>query len=335
MTMAAVAPSSVSPATSAPAMIAGVVTSDGTTSIAMTTGSSARRTAGGWVTLATPIGWRIGALAAGVNRTGPFSTFVLGGRGRERAGALARLRDVLVGVVGAAHERAGRDVVEAERVRVALERGELVGMPVADDREVALGRAQVLADRDDLDVVIAQLPEHVDDLVVGLAEADHAAGLRHDLVAARRLRVAQHARRAQELRAAPCDRVEPRDDLDVVVEDVGALVDDLGERHLLAAEVGRQHLDLALGRLVADLADDADERGRAVVGEVVAVDARDDRVAKAHQRHRASDARGLERVVPGRLAGLDVAEAAAARAGVAEDHERRGPPLPALADVRA
>ena len=49
----------------------------------------------------------------------------------------------------------------------------------------------------------------------------------------------------------------------------------------------------------------------------------------------ARDACRLERVVPGRLAGLDVAEAAAPRAGVAEDHERRGAALPALADVRA
>ena len=92
---------------------------------------------------------------------------------------------------------------------------------------------------------------------------------------------------------------------------------------------------LQSGRLAADLADDADERARALVGEVVAVDARDDRVAQAHPRDLARDARGLERVVPRRLAGLDVAEAAAARARVAEDHERRGAALPALADVRA
>src|SRR5439155_15190624 len=61
----------------------------------------------------------------------------------QRADAGRVLRDVLVCVVGAAHERAGGDVVEAERVRGILERLELVGMPVADDREVALGRTQV------------------------------------------------------------------------------------------------------------------------------------------------------------------------------------------------
>src|SRR3954471_4626080 len=40
-----------------------------------------------------------------------------------------------------------------------------------------------------------------------------------------------------------------------------------------------------------------------------------------------------ERVVPGGLARLHVAEAAAARAGVAEDHEGGGSALPAVADV--
>src|SRR5205085_2156822 len=58
------------------------------------------------------------------------------------------------------------------------------------------------------------------------------------------------------------------------------------------------------------------------------------RVAKPHPGHATGDARRLERVVPGRFAGLDVAEPTAPGAGVAEDHERGGPPLPALADVR-
>src|ERR1700680_2236506 len=45
--------------------------------------------------------------------------------GRQRPDAVARLGDVLVGVVGGANERAGRDMVEAELVGGALERGEL------------------------------------------------------------------------------------------------------------------------------------------------------------------------------------------------------------------
>src|SRR4051812_26860720 len=247
----------------------------------------------------------------------------------------AGLRDVLVGVIAGAHERAGRHVLEAELVGRALERGELVRVPVAHDRQVALGRAQVLAHGEDLDAVLAQPAERVDHLLEALAEADHEARLRHDVVAAHLLGVGQHAQRARPRRATSRDAVEARRDLDVVVEDVGALGDDLGQRHLEALEVGREDLDLAVGRLAADLADDPDERAGALVGQVVAVDARDDRVPEAHLGHAARDARGLERVVPRRLAGLDVAEPAAPGARVAEDHEGRGAALPALADVRA
>src|SRR6201994_315088 len=253
----------------------------------------------------------------------------------ERADALAWLWHVLIGVVGGAHERPGGDVVEAELVGSRLERGELVGMPVAHDRQVALGGAQVLTDGEHADALLAQRGERLDELVVCLAETDHQTGLGHDLALTHLAGHPQDATRALELRAAARDRVQPRDDLDVVVEHVWALGDDLRERHLLALEVGREHLDLALGRLAPYLTDHADERGGALVGEIVAVDGGDHGVAQSHSRDRARDARGLERIVPRRLAGLDVAEAAAARARVAEDHERRGAALPALADVRA
>ena len=226
-------------------------------------------------------------------------------------------------------------MLEAERVGGGLERGELLRLPVAHDRQVALGRPQVLADGEHLHALLAQLAEGVDHLLVRLAEADHQAGLGRDLAFTHLQRVAQDAQRALPARAAAGDRVQPRRDLDVVVEDVRALGDHLRQRHLLAAEVGRQALDLAPRRLHADRADHADPRLGAVVGQVVAVDARHHRVAEAHLRHRAGDAQRLERVVEGRLAGLDVAEAAAARAGVAEDHEGRRAALPAVADVRA
>ncbi len=108
--------------------------------------------------------------------------------------------------------------------------------------------------------MLAQQTERLDHLLVRLAEPDHQPRLRRQLIAAELLRVREHARGAQELRAAPRNRVEPRNDLDVVVEDVGALGDDACERHLLPLKVGRQHLDLAARGLAADLADHADER---------------------------------------------------------------------------
>src|ERR1700746_973954 len=58
-------------------------------------------------------------------------------------------------------------------------------------------------------------------------------------------------------------------------------------------------------------------------------------VSQPHPRDAAGDASRLERIIPGRLARLDVAEPAPARARVAEDHERRGAALPALNDVGA
>jgi hypothetical protein len=63
------------------------------------------------------------------------------GRGGQRPDAGPVLLDVRVGVVAGAHEWAGGDVVEAELVGGLLEGLELVRVPVADDREVALGRA--------------------------------------------------------------------------------------------------------------------------------------------------------------------------------------------------
>ena len=92
---------------------------------------------------------------------------------------------------------------------------------------------------------------------------------------------------------------------------------------------------MQLGRQHPDRADHADEGARPVVGQVVAVDRGDDGVAQPHRLHLVGDAQRLQRVVPGRLAGLHVAEAAAPGADVAEDHEGRRAALPALADVRA
>ena len=96
-------------------------------------------------------------------------------------------------------------MLEAELVRGPLELGELVRMPVADDRQMVLGGAQVLADRQHLDVVLTQPAERVDHLVEGLAEADHQPGLGDDLVPAHLLGGAQDAARALEGGAAACD----------------------------------------------------------------------------------------------------------------------------------
>ena len=116
--------------------------------------------------------------------------------------------------------------------------------------------------------MVAQDLEGLEQLFLRLSEAGHQPGLGHHLVAAHLLGVAEHPARAEELRPAARERVEPRDGLHVVVEHVGTLGDHAGERHLLAAEVRGEHLDLAVRRHAPDRADHAYEGGGAEVGQV-------------------------------------------------------------------
>ena len=88
-------------------------------------------------------------------------------------------------------------------------------------------------------------------------------------------------------------------------------------------------------RVLADGADGVGEMLRAAVGEIVAVDRGDDDVREAELGGRFADVRGFARIERAGQSGLDVAEGAGARAGVAHDHEGGVLLLPALADVGA
>src|SRR4051812_39253438 len=98
----------------------------------------------------------------GVGRRGCSALTSLCGRG-QRADSRTVLLYVLVSVVAGAHERSRGDVLEAQVVCRTLERGELLGRPVAHDREVALGRPQVLADGEDRHARLAQPAEGLDE----------------------------------------------------------------------------------------------------------------------------------------------------------------------------
>ena len=204
-------------------------------------------------------------------------------------------------------------------------------------------RLQVLADRDDVDAVLAQVAHRLDDLVVGLAHARDDPRLRQqrpaigvlggpDLTCA-----AKQRERALVVALDPYLRLDPPARLDVVVEDVGPGLEHGAKRALLVAEeVGRQHLDRRLGQLAAERDDRAGPVPGAAVLEVVAIDRGDDDVAQPHARRGSRDLAGLERVE--RVAALareHRAVAAGARAGVAHDLERGRAAPEALADVRA
>ena len=117
--------------------------------------------------------------------------------------------------------------------------------------------------------------------------------------------------------------------------------DDLVERGsalrrvVAVAEVARQHLDADVGGARPDLADGLGHQPRALVVEVVAGDHRHDGEAQAEVLDRLGDAPRLVDVVALGLAGLDLAEPAAAGAVLAADQERRLAHLPALVDVGA
>ena len=133
---------------------------------------------------AGPVGRDAGRAAGGVSRRARRDDPALGVERRLPPGRLQLgARDLVAGVVARADERAGFDVLEAERERLDLHLGELVGVVVALERQVLERRAQVLADRQDVDVDLAQRLERLGQLVARLAEPDHQARLGVDRVA--------------------------------------------------------------------------------------------------------------------------------------------------------
>ncbi len=199
-------------------------------------------------------------------------------------------------------------------------------------------RLEVLADRDDVDAVFAQVAQRLHHLVVRLPEADDDSGLRQHGVVGELLRAREEPQRlvVARLRAAHAP-VEAADGLDVVVEDLGPRGEHSLQSFLLhAQEVRRQHLDARIRQLRFQGANRRRVMAGAAVGDVVAVDRGDDDVLQAHLGGRVREAKRLERIrrVLG-FAGMDVAVAARAGAGIAEDLEGRGATSPALGDIRA
>ena len=246
---------------------------------------------------------------------------------------------LLVGAIARADERAGEDRAEAERLALLAEPRELVGVHPAVDRGVLRARLEVLADRHDVDAVGAQVAQRLDHLVVRLAEADDDAALRQHGVVGDLLRALQQPQCAVVARLAAAHlAVQAANGLDVVVEDVGPRGED-GARAPPPRRRGSRESaprSIASGSLRLQRADRRGVVAGALVGDVVAVDRRDDDVLQAHLLRRLREAERLERVDRlARLAGVDVAVAAGAGAGLAEDLERRRPAAPALGDVRA
>ena len=66
--------------------------------------------------------------------------------------------DLLPGVVTRPNEGSGLDVPESHRQSFLPQRGEFVGRVLTVHREVIVGRTQVLAEREDVDVHLSEVP---------------------------------------------------------------------------------------------------------------------------------------------------------------------------------
>ncbi len=106
---------------------------------------------------------------------------------------------------------------------IAFQRGELVGCDPAGDRQMVRRRPQVLTDRDDVASDSGEVGERADDLVVGLAEADHHPRLRDETLG---LRLRQHREAPGVAGRGTHGALQAGDRLEVVVEHVGPDVEE-------------------------------------------------------------------------------------------------------------
>ena len=169
-----------------------------------------------------------------------------------------------------------------------------------------------------------------------LAQADHQAALGVGLVPVLGgvcLGPLEHGQRPVPACSLADGLLEPLHGLEVVVEDVRAGLHHGPQRLLLAVEVRDQDLDAHERAARPELADGGGERAGTAVGQVVPGDAGHHDVVETHGADGLRDATGLVVVEPGGLAGLDGAEPACPRTDVAQDHDRRGALVPALAHV--
>jgi ABC-type transporter lipoprotein component MlaA len=150
----------------------------------------------------------------------PCGAFFFSGIGsrarRESAG-------VLPCVVRAAHQRSRFDVPKAHRKRLRAQVRELPGRDVARDRQMLLGRTQILPQRQDVAFGLAQIAQHCGHLRAFLAQPEHQARLGQQLATARaaaQLRVAQDAERSIVASAGTRGSIQARDRLDIVVVNI-------------------------------------------------------------------------------------------------------------------
>jgi hypothetical protein len=220
------------------------------------------------------------------------------------------------------NQRPGRAVQETHIQRALPPHLKHIRRHVLVHGHVSLRRTHVLSKRDNIDAVRPEILERLPQLLLLLAEAQHDARLGDEL-GVRLLGDAQHVERLAEVRAAVAHvRRQALGGLDVVREDVEARVCDELDHFRIAGVVADQGFDEHGGRFLLDLHDCLDGVARAAIGQVVAVHDGEHHVAQAPSAEGLGGVFGLVGVEGWRgTRRLDGAEAAAARARVAAQHD--------------
>ncbi len=204
--------------------------------------------------------------------------------------------------------------------------------------EVAAGGLEVLSDGGDLGTGGVEIAEQGFHFRSGFAEADHKAGL-HERRRGVTPRESEDVQGLAIFRLGAHAGIEARHGFHIVIEDVGRGIEHAGHGIEVAAEIRREDFDAGGGQGAADLANGFGEMVGAAIRKIVAIDAGDHDVAEVHVTRHASNVGGLggieaDVMLPG-IEFADAAEAAAARAKLAENHESGGAAVKALVDIGA
>ena len=235
-------------------------------------------------------------------------------------------------MVAAAREWAGFHVADAKGRPEHGPALELGWLHPARHRKVVAGGSQVLADGDDVDAHRGEVGQQTVDLLHGLAEADHQTRLDGE---ASRLRPSEHRQAAGVPGRGSHGALQTGHGLDVVVEHVGARIEQQLQRRIVALGIAHQGLHGGARASVADGVHARSNVGETAVGEIVAGHHREHRVLQVAERHRRSHPTRLAGVGSSGLLRVNQAEAAGTGAALPQHHERRRTGGPAFAEVRA
>src|SRR5258708_13946011 len=218
--------------------------------------------------------------------------------------------------------------MEAEIRRLLAEGGEFVRGVVAAYRMVITGRGEILAHGEDIDSGLTQVVGGGQDLLLGLAEAEHDRGLREHSLAPLLGRPAQDVKGALVLRYRPHGAVEPRHGLDVMRQHLGTGCDHSSKRGAIPLQIRDQHFHSRVRALAYGEYRSGDVL-RTAIRHIVAVDHGDDRMPHVHRGPGLGHATWLIGIPPKRPSLAPPAKGPASGAALAPHPEpRRARPPP-------